>query len=380
MFMRTKVVSLLIVAGTFGSIASCLAQAEAPSPPSGTKSAAGAPETSGPKIEFAIQVFDFGKVSAGELVRHDFVFTNTGRALLEITDVRPGCGCTTAGTWDRRVKPGQTGVIPLQFNSANFNGKVTKSATVTCNDRGKSNLVLQITGTVWKPIEITPTMAMFKVSDELQTNETKVVRIVSNLDEPITLSDLQCTNQAFQAELKTVKPGKEFELHITAVTPFTARSINTLVSLKTSSPRVPAINVGAYLTVEQAVVVTPNQITLPAGPLAASLNRAIMIRNNGTNSLALSDASVNIPGAEVRVLETQPGRLFNLTVNFPAGFQIKADQKLEVTLKSNHPKFSFIKVPVFQPQIAVPPTATPPLSAPIRVGPIKPEPPRATRK
>ena len=378
--MRTKVVSLLIVAGTFGSIASCLAQAEAPSPPSGTKSAAGAPETSGPKIEFAIQVFDFGKVSAGELVRHDFVFTNTGRALLEITDVRPGCGCTTAGTWDRRIKPGQTGVIPLQFNSANFNGKVTKSATVTCNDPGKSNLVLQITGTVWKPIEITPLMAMFKVSDELQTNETKVVRIVSNLDEPITLSDLQCTNQAFQAELKTVKPGKEFELHITAVTPFTARSINTLVSLKTSSPRVPAINVGAYLTVEQAVVVTPNQITLPAGPLAASLNRAIMIRNNGTNSLALSDASVNIPGAEVRVLETQPGRLFKLTVNFPAGFQIKADQKLEVTLKSNHPKFSFIEVPVFQPQIAVPSTATPPLSAPIRVGPTKPEPPRATRK
>ena len=146
--MRTKVVSLLIVAGTFGSIASYLAQAEAPSPPSGTKFAAGATETSGPRIEFATQVFDFGKVSAGELVRHDFVFTNTGRALLEITDVRPGCGCTTAGTWDRRVKPGQTGVIPLQFNSANFDGKVTKSATVTCNDRGKSNLVLQITGTV----------------------------------------------------------------------------------------------------------------------------------------------------------------------------------------------------------------------------------------
>ena len=380
MFMRTQLMTLLIVAGTLGSIASSLAQAEAPSPPSGTKSAAGAPETSGPKIEFATQIFDFGKVSAGELVRHDFVFTNTGRALLEITAVRPGCGCTTAGTWDRRVKPGQTGVIPLQFNSANFDGKVAKSATVTCNDPVKSNLVLQITGTVWKPIEITPLMAIFKVSDELQTNEAKVVRIVSHLDEPITLSDLQCTNQAFQAELKTVKPGKEFELHITAVTPFTVRSINTLVSLKTSSPRMPTINVGAYLTVEKAVVVTPNQIRLPAGPLAASLNRAIMIRNNGTNSLALSDASVNFPGAEVRVQETQPGRLFNLTVSFPAGFQIKADQKLEVTLKSNHPKFPLIKVPVFQPQIAVAPAATQPLSAPIRVGPTKPEPLGATGK
>jgi len=54
------------------------------------------------------------------------------------------------------------------------------------------------------------------------------------------------------------------------------------------------------------------------------------------------------------VQETQPGRLFNLTVNFPAGFQIKADQKLEVTLKSNHPKFPLIKVPVFVPQTREP--------------------------
>src|SRR5258706_404987 len=146
MFMRTRLVTLLIVAGKSGGSSPCLAHAEAPSPPSGAKSPAGAPETSRPKIEFATQVFDFGKHSAGELMRHDFVFTNTGGALLEITAVRPGCGCTTAGAWDRRVQPGKTGVIPLQFNSANFNGKVTKSATVSCNDPGKSNLVLQITG------------------------------------------------------------------------------------------------------------------------------------------------------------------------------------------------------------------------------------------
>jgi hypothetical protein len=138
----------------------------------------------------------------------------------------------------------------------------------------------------------------------------------------------------------------------------------------------PIINVGAYLMVEQAIVVTPNQIALPAGPLATSLNRAIMIRNNGTNPLALSDASVNIPGAEVRLKETQPGRMFNLTVDFPAGFQVKPDQKFEVTLKSNHPKFSLIKVPVFQPQAFVPPAASQPESA----GSAKPERPRATGK
>ena len=379
MSMKLNLLTLLIVAGTFGGRVSCLAQAGAPTPPSEPKPAA-TPGTSGPRVEFASRVFDFGKVSAGELVRHDFVFTNTGSALLEITDVRPGCGCTTAGTWDRKVMPGKTGVIPLQFSSANFNGKVTKSATVTCNDPGKTNVVLEITGTVWKPIEVTPTTLVFKVSDDRQTNETKVVRIVNHLDEPLTLSDLQCTNRALKAELKTVKPGNEFELFITAVPPFTSPSINSLIALKTSSPSLPAINVNAYVMVEPVVMVIPTQVTLPAGPLAAAMNRTIRIRNNGTNSLVLSDATVNIPGAEVRVREVEPGRLFNLTVNFPAGFEIKPDQKFEVTMKSNHPKFSLIKVPVFQLQPSAVPAATVSRSAPLQVGPTRPEPPGGTGK
>ena len=127
-------------------------------------------------------------------------------------------------------------------------------------------------------------------------------------------------------------------------------------------------------------MVTPTQIMLPAGPLAAAMNRAIMIRNSGTNSLVLSDATVNIPGAEVRVQETRPGRLFNVTVNFPAGFEIKPDQKPEVTLKSNHPKFSLIKVPVLQVHPSTLPTATQSPSAPVRAGPTRLEPPGGTGK
>src|SRR5262245_16894162 len=141
--MKLNLLTLLIVAGLGGGSVSCLAQAEPPAPVPAAKSAVDTLEASGPRIEFASLVFDFGKVSAGELVRHDFVFTNTGSALLEITAVRPGCGCTTAGTWDRQILPGKTGVIPLQFSSANFNGKVTKSATVTCNDRARTNVVLE---------------------------------------------------------------------------------------------------------------------------------------------------------------------------------------------------------------------------------------------
>ena len=379
--MKTTLLTLLI-AGALGSVADTTAQAEDAAPKPGTTAApAEKKESAGPKIQFAEMVYDFGKVSSGELVKHTFVFTNIGTATLEIKDVRPGCGCTTAGTWDKQVEPGKTGSIPLQFNSANFGGTVAKQATVTCNDLSQSNVVLQIKGTVWKPIEVTPTMAVFNMSSEAQTNDTKVVRIVSHLDQPLTLSDLQCTNSSFKAELKTVKEGKEFELRITAIPPFNSTSVVAPVTLKTSSTNMPLINVSAYAVVQQAVTVAPSQIILPAGPFTNVVHHVVTVRNTGTNSLVLSDAKVNVPGAAVRVQETQPGRFFNLSVDFPAGFEVKAGQPVEVSVKSNHPKFPLIKVPVIQPQRPPTAAAVQGVSSATRiVPPTKPTPPVAAGK
>src|SRR6266496_3279424 len=280
--MKTILVKLLVVAGTFGGITSGAAQTKVTASASSTATVVPA-ATSGPKIQFAEIVYDFGKVNSGEPVKHDFVFTNIGKATLEIKDVRPGCGCTTAGTWDKTVEPGKTGIIPLQFNSANYSGTVTKSATVTCNDPGQSNLVLMIKGTVWRAIDVTPMMAVFNLSSEINTNETRVVRIVNNTEEALELSDLQCTNHAFQAELKTVRPGKEFELLITALAPFPTNPVTAPLTLKTSSPKMPTINVSAYVRVEPPVTVVPNQIMLPAGPLTNAMHPVVTIRYTGTN-------------------------------------------------------------------------------------------------
>ena len=342
--LQSSVLRLLLVTSVLGTVTGALGQTTVSSVAAPTTSLSIAPA---PKIQFAETTYDFGRVDSGEAVTHDFVFTNIGTATLEITGVRPGCGCTTAGDWDRRVEPGRTGIIPLQFNSGAFSGKVSKPATVTCNDPGQSIVVIYITGTIWKPFEVTPPMAVFNVSSEAKDSEVRVVHIVNNSDEPITLSDLYCA-RPFQANLKTVEPGKEFSLEITATPPFTTNSTAVPITLKTSSPKMAEIKVSAYVVIKQPVVVAPSQILLPAGPLTDPVRSVVMIRDDGTNSLVLSDADVNIAGADVSVAETVRGRMFNLTVNFPAGLEIRPDQKAEVTVKSNHPGFPLIRVPVRQ--------------------------------
>ena len=94
--MKTTLLTLLITAGAVCTLANSTARAEDAAAKPGATPAL--PGSAGPKIQFAEIVYDFGKVSSGEVVKHSFVFTNIGTAKLEIKDVRPGCGCTTAGT------------------------------------------------------------------------------------------------------------------------------------------------------------------------------------------------------------------------------------------------------------------------------------------
>ena len=231
--------------------------------------------------------------------------------------------------------------------------------------------MLQIKANVWKPIDVTPTMAVFMVTSEAQTNETRSVKIVNNMDEPLTLSDLECTNSSFRAELKTVQPGKEFELLLTAVPPFVENRIITAVTMKTSAATNPTISVSAYLNVQQPITVVPNHFMLPQGPLTNVAHPMVTIQNTGTNSLALSEPTSNVPGVEVRLQEAQAGRIFTLTADFPVGFQAKLGQKIEVTVKSNHPKFPLITVPIFQPQPPAAPPTVEKVVSPTQVVPAK---------
>jgi hypothetical protein len=299
-------------------------------------------------ISFETTVFDFGKVNAGEVVRHDFIFTNTGMARLEITDVHPGCGCTTAGTWDKSVEPGKTGKIPLQFNSTGFGGMVSKSATVTCNDPEHTTSMLQLNGTVWKPIALTPSMVVFNVPSDAQTSEVKTIKIVNNTEQPLSISDLQCTNKQFQVELKAIIPGKEFDVEVTSRPPFETGTVMALITAKTSYAAVPVLTMNAYLMVQPPIVVSPAQLMLPSGPLTNSKPYFVTIRNQSTNSFQISDVKVNIPGAEVKLTEIQPGRVANLTITFPAGFQLKQGERNEISFATSHPKYPHITVPILQ--------------------------------
>src|SRR6266436_997309 len=136
----------------------------------------------GPKIEFATPIYEFGKIKSGDPVKYTYYFTNTGTEVLEISRVQPSCGCTTAGDFSKKVEPGQTGTIPIQFNSGNFNGNVFKTITVSSSAKNQPTAVLQLKGTIWKAIEFAPAYSVLNIPPDAPSGSA-IVHITNNIEE-----------------------------------------------------------------------------------------------------------------------------------------------------------------------------------------------------
>jgi len=84
-------------------------------------------------ISFESGMYNFGKISQGEKVNHEFKFKNTGKSPLIITNATATCGCTTPDIPKAPIKPGESGVIKVVFNSTGKMGMQDKIVTITSN-------------------------------------------------------------------------------------------------------------------------------------------------------------------------------------------------------------------------------------------------------
>ena len=95
------------------------------------------------KIEFTKTSHQFGVIpERGGKVVYDFIFKNTGKSPLVLTNVRTGCGCAVPEWSKKPVAPGANGTIRVYFDPRNRPGNFVKSLAVNSN---ASNNVVTLT-------------------------------------------------------------------------------------------------------------------------------------------------------------------------------------------------------------------------------------------
>lgn len=109
-----------------------------------------------PEITFETLVYDYGQINQGDNGECEFVFKNTGKADLILTNCRSSCGCTVPSWPKDPIPPGKKASIKVKYNTQRI-GQINKTITVESN-AVNDQVKLTITGNVNpKPTEAAPT-------------------------------------------------------------------------------------------------------------------------------------------------------------------------------------------------------------------------------
>lgn len=98
-------------------------------------------------MTFEETAYDFGTIQEGDLVKHTFSFTNTGKVPLIIQNATAQCGCTVPDWTRTPIAPGEKGEIRVEFNSKGKVGVQNKAVSITANTQPEVTQVT-IKGTV----------------------------------------------------------------------------------------------------------------------------------------------------------------------------------------------------------------------------------------
>ena len=105
-----------------------------------------APQTTEPVITFKKIEHDYGTIQKGDNGTCEFVFTNTGKEDLVLTNVYSSCGCTVP-EWPKEPIPAKkSAVIKVKYDT-NRVGTIDKAITVESN-ASNGRIVLKIKGTI----------------------------------------------------------------------------------------------------------------------------------------------------------------------------------------------------------------------------------------
>lgn len=314
-----------------------------------------APKPAGPLPVFDIveKVKDFGMIAKGERITAVFEVRNTGQAPLQITQVRPTCGCTVAD-FDREIAPGGIGKVRADVDTASFSGPISKAVIVFSNDPINPQINLVIKADVRSFVEVLPrALILFKNLMSGEPASEKVTLVAADGSDfqitgadagggPYQISYRLLPEGERNAELK----GVQWEVVITVPAAAPEGMLNHKVLVRTTHPKASEVPINVTGAVRPVVQVIPAQANLGKVRSDAPVGSNVLLVNNRQGStLEITGAKVDNQYFKTDVIPLQPGQRFQIAVSLQVGAP-KGLQKGTLSIATTDPSRKLIEVPV----------------------------------
>jgi len=285
----TRAAVPVIVAGAVAlgsSPVRAAAPAAAKSPAPATTPARADDKVGTPKISIDPMLKDAGTVAKGDRVEAVFTVKNSGTQDLVISDARPSCGCTVA-SFDRTIKPGQTGKITAAVDTKNFTGPITKTVSVVSNDPQSPQLALTIKAIVKPYVEVAPQEFVRFSAIRGDTAGQDLILYSSEADFHPTVAEssqpyvqAQISPAADKEKLEG-KAGTQYKLHVTLEPSAPVGVLNAPVRVKTGVAKQPEVEIRVSGIVRDRISVTPASIVFGNfTPGKDVISRNVIFTNN----------------------------------------------------------------------------------------------------
>jgi hypothetical protein len=204
-----------------------------------------------PALAFDQYLVDLGRhwqtADTAADVRATFVFRNRGLQPVQITDIRPSCGCLEPHVSSRRIEPGQRGFLLLRMQPASESpGRKEYFADVKYSDPQPREVRLTFRLEIPEQgLSVKPRALIF---DQLSDREIRRQVVVADTrPQPARLNEATVNSPLVQVSLGDSTPlaggGVEQAVHITLSGSVPPGRHEALVTIHTNDPQMPAIRV-----------------------------------------------------------------------------------------------------------------------------------------
>lgn len=259
-----------------------------------------APTGKGPIIACDEPNFDFGTVDNQTTIEHTFLIKNIGDTTLEITQVKPACGCTVAELTEKMVPPGGISHVTAKLSLQGRSGLQSKAITIFSNDPQNPQYRVSINGTAAQSVQVAPERLMFGQVGPGQSSEL-FVDISGLAPEPFNITAIEPSGTELTAVSEVQEDGKKYRLKVTITGPAQAGPYNGNIRISTDHPSRPLIDIPVIGNIVGEIIYAPTELTLPAQTDGNPLTRYIVLRPGTLPNFELKKVTTPDPSMKTSI-------------------------------------------------------------------------------
>lgn len=257
--------------------------------------------------------YNFGEVSEGTVVEHQFVLKNQGNAPLSVERVVASCGCT-AGTIDSNtIAPGEEGKLKVSFDTKGFFGEKLKTVRVYTNDSDTPMTVLSLKGVIKPDIEIIPPRILFEDVVKGEPSPVQELQLRVRKGAGAEIGKVQTYSKYIAlTPLEETAGEKRFSVSVLPDAP--AGELRERIVVGISGGKVSSMNVPVFAIIKGKLRLKPSRLSF--GIIEGStLKRTVKLVNRGKAPVKIIDISSKNEAVKTSVKEEKPGHVFSIEVS-----------------------------------------------------------------